>query len=252
VCIIIIISHSHRQSQRSAFVGPLTSSCLLERPPAARQKSSLLPHTSTHFESLDFDVSSGISCCLPGLPSSTHCRIPSHLPNSLHSPFLSLSTVHRARSLVEPLPSDDPAVLSTHLHLHLQLQARGRANCSALWFLPWNDRPKRHTRSYTPFNVQPNPVRLTKNRGRLSDDTCAPEYSPHETSDFALHIYVLSEPCQQILQPASRTGKMENLCPRYTNGKTMTTLRGQRHRVLSGPHRQDPTSLVPGQTTLLQ
>jgi serine/threonine protein kinase len=36
-------------------------------------------------------------------------------------------------------------------------------------------------------------VRLTKNRGRLSADTCAPEYPPHETSDFALDIHVLSE-----------------------------------------------------------
>jgi hypothetical protein len=60
------------------------------------------------------------------------------------------------------------------------------------------------------------------------------------------------KPCQQILQqPASRTGKMENLCPRYTNGKTLTTHRGRRHRVLSNPHRQGRASLVPGMTTLL-
>jgi hypothetical protein len=106
VCIIIITSYSHRQSQRSAFVGPLTSSCLLERPPA-RQKSSLLPHTSTHFESLDFDVSSGISCCLPGLPTAAprhSTQTPSTLPSSPPLPYTALD-LSWSRSRLTTFPS---------------------------------------------------------------------------------------------------------------------------------------------------
>ena len=135
----IIISYSHRQSQRSAFVGPLTLS-LGARPPAKSHRFAPHFNSLTHFESLDFDVSSGsISCCLPGLPSSTHCRThahPSAYPNLLHSPFLSLSLPSTALDLSwsRSRLTTFPSILLLHLHPHLQ--ARGRANCSALWFLP--------------------------------------------------------------------------------------------------------------------
>ena len=85
------------------FCWPVDSLSLGARPPAKSHRFAPHFNSLTHFESLDFDVSSGsISCCLPGLPSSTHCRThahPSAYPNLLHSPFLSLSLPSTALDL---------------------------------------------------------------------------------------------------------------------------------------------------------